>query len=822
MGWREHEETRMHLVRDTFEEILRTLAKLGLYRYSPKFFVIYAHDNPQLANRTAQASTVKDFISWFKLLQLDVDSDTSPHGNVANRGEEHVGASNDIVNNQLCHLPRSWDSRNASHVITFGSELLGKYMTDMASLKLDGKTYTEAIVDGWTNITQSEAKDRQIRACEQIKAVQRKYSEHMGGSFHHVLTELALMEFRDFHDGGALSRITQIPLLLSGDAKTCFPPSITKYDTLLRIDLDPCIPHVYEKGLFKILLRFGEFEKDRPLVEAMARCFDQCVKKLGEAGDATRHQLNCAEIMLQTLRDLNNSGNYEMMERKITAGDIRGMLDLHTLLDNSSILRISGEKLPEDVADVNLIVSPVKRNGEKEDAESNNVETIAPTALFQRRMLSDNDRWISPKRILIQGRPGAGKSTLSRRWMYKYSYDTKLRIEQTRKLDDLLFEEFFEVIPRGRQFATKLQQLILEQGEGAKTSPWDSLNKRQQLDSLPGDAPNDGQKSETAPPKDALKILFILDGLDELRGGPDYSTGHSPLAKQLINQPIVVVTSRYDTSGSSAINPMDLRLSVVGLSMENVWAYIENKGINTADDSSDLRKFVEKNQLIQGMMKVRIHLGLLCYSWDELRAQAFTDDDHYTEQTTAPTSTQFYQAIEQKLWRKDIPSLKKCNHGEPLTSEIVNAVRSWHRLEPVVQAEISILGRIAVGLAETSRLSLMERDIDWAIRQTEEAQQTHFAQSPRSLKEHLRNHKYNRRYEAIWRFVAGLLSSNSDKLELFFQDLETEPRDLIGTHHVYLLIRCLSQCQNRLNATRLGQKYQLKEAPLARSTVGPF
>src|SRR4051812_5380915 len=72
------EALRAVLIRERFERTLEILAQLGLYRKSPKFFIVYAHNNAQFPECSANAERVKDIISWFKKLQFDVDSDRSP------------------------------------------------------------------------------------------------------------------------------------------------------------------------------------------------------------------------------------------------------------------------------------------------------------------------------------------------------------------------------------------------------------------------------------------------------------------------------------------------------------------------------------------------------------------------------------------------------------------------------------------------------------------------------------------------------------------------------------------------------------------------
>ena len=77
--------------------------------------------------------------------------------------------------------------------------------------------------------------------------------------------------------------------------------------------------------------------------------------------------------------------------------------------------------------------------------------------------------------------------------------------------------------------------------------------------------------------------------------------------------------------------------------------------------------------------------------------------------------TQVYQAVIQKLWRKDIPYLgKKDVDGELLTKAIIDAVGDASRLEQVVHSEIEILGEIATNLTSKNQIAFTTFLKNWA------------------------------------------------------------------------------------------------------------
>ncbi|KAF9351390.1 hypothetical protein BGX26_010592 [Mortierella sp. AD094] len=65
----------------------------------------------------------------------------------------------------------------------------------------------------------------------------------------------------------------------------------------------------------------------------------------------------------------------------------------------------------------------------------------------------------------------------------------------------------------------------------------------------------------------------------------------------------------------------------------------------------------------------------------------------------------------------------------------------------------------------------------------------------------VQQHKYDPRYEIVWRMVAGQLKGEA--LELFFDLLQGAPRDLIGGRHQQLLAECLKETRPRLNGIAL-------------------
>lgn len=778
-----------------------------MFQKSPKFFIVYAHDNKGFPDHKANAEVVKNFIGWFKWLLFNVDSDKSPHGWGPVHETAHVNASQDIIANQLCLLPREWDERNVDETLLYGSELLGAYLEAEQSGKIGTETYTEAISRACIECDREPTEQRLRIAEEKIREIQATYSKKMGGSFHHVLTELGLLRFRYERE----QKKSTIPILLGGDYKTCFPEFIAAKESTLRVEVDSQNQH---RSLFKILLMFEDLETDRKFIESFEKCYSSSVIHLedNKLEPLTYHRRS-EEILLKTLRGLRKGEQYKKVERRINRGAIREILDSYAG-DRSHLRRLSGDPLPEDLGDISLVLVPevVPSVNEQPQASSKEDDLVPIHQLFKDRELKKKDTTttIRPKRILIHGRPGVGKSTLCRRLMQEYSLNKELRnqfalvlqvplwkLGNISTLAGLFYEEYFQLMPRADELSEALQNVVLK-------------------------------------PQD-LKILFILDGLDETRAWPEQKRR---ILTKLLNQPMVIITSRSKTIGGLEIDPVDLNLEAIGLSTKSISAYLKQKTIISSENTAaQIQRFIREHEDVQEMVQVPMHLDMLCYSWNELQGTMAR-----TAGAEAPTITTLYEAIVHKLWRNDIPKLGKTDHGEQLIPEIVDSVRDPLRLERVVQLEEDFLEELAMDLMQRNRIECTDRDVSDLIRQMEDNRKsmlplslernleklsflrstfgqyqknytfTHFTfneffaaryltRSQDRLKTHLSKHKYDPRYQLIWRFVAGLLPGGA-ALDGFFDLLEQEPQDLLGIHHQYLIMHCVNESRERVHQKR--------------------
>ncbi len=841
-----------------FETILKQFQDLDLCQSSPSLFLVYAHNNNRLGKADAEAS--QRVIQWLSNLRSNLYSDRSASGHQAlpfPATLEDKAKANDILSSQLCLLPNH--AGTVDHVVLCASELLGHYMASPYY-----QVFCEAIQSAYKEASQRTNDFSQIEAAIR-KVVEANLHEK---EFHHVLTELAFLQIR-YEYKKSEHRI--IPLLLNSTAQQCLPKFIVNSTTIRIEDSKWRTPSNWkgqryqDEGLhiafFKLLNRLlGEKKRCIALMEE--KVYRACLQKLQEdhahslTAEAFSLFLNqtcvtALEALKQDhgsdLRELNVQRAYESLlteikqikgESLVTPDQLQLALQASYSSQRLAIQRLSGPPLSMEHCYINLAVVEHEKEKERRDEEklkegeaapnyfhrlpsfeaiNSNPQKLVPLEkLFEPRGLGQ-DKTVTLRRILIRGRAGIGKTTLSKKIVYEYMqkgqwqdrFDYLLWIplrtlkgKQSCDLATLFYEIYFHSHPKGQALSKTLEAHI-----------------------------NGAAKEKT---------LFVLDGWDEI--AQEWGE-HEPMfgfLKNLLNQSAVVITSRPYVD-LKQVDPMDLELETVGFSPENVMAYLDNREIVSSLDTEEVKHFIQANAFLQELVNVPIQLDVLCYSWDEIkRIQEVAQG--------TMTVTTLYQAMINKLWRKDILRLGKLEDGKLLSAEAVYALRRASRIEQAVKTEHDFLGALAFqGLQDNS----IEFDIPYVDNLIEQLEQGG-APLPLTLESHLkklsflhtneaeggqpsyhfmhltfqefsaakhfvqhweaereitllsantlqwkqaspdafvRQHKYNPRYEIFWWFVSGLL--RGEALNRFFTLLEAQPRDLFGAAHQRLMMNCL-------------------------------
>ncbi len=572
---------------------------------------------------------------------------------------------------------------------------------------------------------------------------------------------------------------------------------------------------------------------------------------LGEIQSKARRRAKQEAMQYQITAITSHNAQMErLLPATISQTDLRTALYQYYQLSNLSIPSISGETVSLKDCYINLAIveSQAQReadkkalekqatvferlpSSERQQLEATNLnKLIALENLFDAQKLRDGSEGI-PKRILIQGRAGSGKTTLCKKLVYDYQnsslwqdqFDSvlwvplrQLKTHAPKRLEDLLCTQYFA---------------------GYESSQAQALSKVFY-------AHQD-------------KTLFILDGLDEVAGELNEGQPLKDFLQTLLNQAHVVITSRPAGVDTKLLGQLDLELETVGFSSANVEAYIEK--FVPEQNRAAILQFIRRTPLIQGLVNIPIQLGALCYSWDRL------------PENQEVTMSMLYEAMVDKLWRKDSVRLEKKEEGKILGTGVIDGL-SKSDIEELMAAEIHYLGYLAFKGLETEKIEFSSEELSqrrkelnistptWqklpvsfttnmkktsylhtadAHRPESERQyyflhltfqeffaakflaahlqmytpvekvSAHIVQKDlgvmpkrKELEAFIATHKYNPRYEIVWWMVAGLLKGAA--LENFFQILRQSPRDLIGMRHQQVILGCLNEARAQLKAPTL-------------------
>lgn len=438
--------------------------------------------------------------------------------------------------------------------------------------------------------------------------------------------------------------------------------------------------------------------------------------------------------------------------------------------------------------------------------------------LFRERKLLDG-RKARPRRILIRGRAGVGKTTLCKKIVHDFLHQQMWadlfdciiwiplrKLKGMSDLDDFFRQEFFKHEAERDGLVIKLRKTAL-----------DKTHKR---------------------------TLWLLDGLDEVSGYRNPSGADlAEIFNSLLNEDNVIITSRPHAVKLLGLTSFDLELETVGFHLHQVEAYLA-KAMTDPHTVNQIYSFIQSHWLIQGLVRIPIQLDALCYSWDnDFRSGALLQ-----------TMTAVYQAIELKLWKKDILNLDKRNNTGHNGGTAVRKLRTRLQIESQhMKTEMRFLECLAFTGLYSDIIEFNEDHRDWLYEQPEFCEmsddildrlsflrtsdtsdqdksyhflhltfqeffaaqyfvrywtsksskpftylklgcsrENHLAEiSPEKF---LREEKYSGRYDVFWRFVTGLLYSiDREQLYSFLQQMDDEPRDLLGPAHQRLLMHCFGE-----------------------------
>lgn len=503
------------------------------------------------------------------------------------------------------------------------------------------------------------------------------------------------------------------------------------------------------------------------------------------------------------------------------------------------IERISKHELDMDQCYINLaIVEQERENGVHSKDRSGDgawsslysirsrlkVETPDKNLQIKLTTIFDSRRNTQPpKRILIHGRPGVGKTTLCKKIVYDFIHNG-------------MWKDLF-----ARVFWIPLREL---KKTGHTNDDLKRIFSQLYFKNEPSiDALAESMCDATRPSDRQQDSLFILDGLNEVSDLLDESHAASESLSLLLNSPNVIVTTRPHTQSLAKLT-FDLKLETVGFYPDQVQEYVE-KVVKDAATIRKIETFLQKNPLTHSVVRIPIQLDALCYVWD----------DEFALDRNSGTMTAIYEAIEKRMWAKEswrlykrpenqamaVTPLQIQNDHQPIV-EFLQCLAFNGMHNNVIEFQPDDQDTIMRNLPITSGHGSLDYWLDkFAVEDVSFLRtsnppdpsapksertyhflhltyQEYFAaayfvrqwrnrkklkcirfkesnQSEMSPDDFLKQNKYDQRYGIVWRFTVGLLKDK--EAGDFYTAIEQTPLDLVGPTHQRLVMHCLSETISR-------------------------
>ena len=214
----------------------------------------------------------------------------------------------------------------------------------------------------------------------------------------------------------------------------------------------------------------------------------------------------------------------------------------------------------------------------------------------------------SGTRLLIEGRPGSGKTTL----VHKFSQDWgrgKIQLMNIKLVFLVHLRGFFNDSKIGLRDI--VQKYYTQEGK----------HMVEQILEYSVDHNGEG-------------LCFILDGLDEYN--PD-SKGQTfifqLIKKELLPKSIVIVASR--PAATAKLRKIATRqVEVIGFLKQQIYEYIEKYQFSGVDKRIDLHKYLDHHPNVHHMCYLPIHAAMVCYLFDKMGSKLpRTETKMYTEFT---------------------------------------------------------------------------------------------------------------------------------------------------------------------------------------------
>ena len=211
--------------------------------------------------------------------------------------------------------------------------------------------------------------------------------------------------------------------------------------------------------------------------------------------------------------------------------------------------------------------------------------------------------------LLIEGRPGSGKTTLVHRFSKDWaSGNPKLNLRNIKLLFLVHLRGFFNNPHITLRDIIKLY-----------------YTDESMVDVITHEAEENSGEG----------LCFILDGLDEYRPKSKKNTFIFKLIKRLhLPNAVVIIASR--PAASVQFRKMaDKKIEVIGFLKAQVYEYVEKYPFTATDKGKDLHKYLEQHHNVHHMCYLPIHAAMVCYLFNVMGGTLpRTETEMYTDFTT--------------------------------------------------------------------------------------------------------------------------------------------------------------------------------------------
>ena len=216
----------------------------------------------------------------------------------------------------------------------------------------------------------------------------------------------------------------------------------------------------------------------------------------------------------------------------------------------------------------------------------------------------------SATRLLIEGRPGSGKTTLVHRFSKDWARgNPKLNLKNIKLLFLVHLRGFFNDPNIALRDILKLYY--------SEESNIDTIIHEAEANSGEG-------------------LCFILDGLDEYRPESMKNTFIFKLMKRLALPKAIVITASRPAASAEFRNTADKKIEVIGFLKEQIHEYIAKYPFTVPGKVMELHKHFEKHPNIHHMCYLPIHAAVVCYLFNIMGGTLpRTETAMYTEFTKA-------------------------------------------------------------------------------------------------------------------------------------------------------------------------------------------